>query len=526
MLDDSKSDKSTHVLFGDDAKKALLAGAEIVAEAVGCTMGPRGKTVLIQQQGKAPVLTKDGVTVARSLRLKDPVKRMGGDLLRDAATRTNEVAGDGTTTATVISYALMRESYKLIAAGVDPIVLADDIKNASEVALRTLKDVSRKVETREDIEHVATISANGDSEIGAIIVDALTKVGRDGIVTVEDAKGTRTSMELVEGLQFDRGYLSPYFVTNNDRMVAQYSDCQVLVTDKKLSTLNDLVPVLEYVHRQGQSLLIIADDIDGDALHGLVLNRVKSNLRVVAVKAPGIGPVKAHILEDIATLVGAQLISAKKGTEMKDAPTLLGTVKRLTVSAKATTLVGTGKTREAVDARIVDLRAQLADPTLDPDERNLLGTRLARLAGGVAVIKVGGATELEMVERRYRIEDALNATRAAIEEGYVAGGGITLMRIAETLAVDVPSLSAACMEPLRRICNNGGVNFDVVRHRWNALKDASLGMGYNAATDEVVDMYMAGIIDPVKVSRTALENAVSVAIAFLTLDAAIYEDEE
>lgn len=515
----------TDVLFDTDARKVLLAGAELVANAVGCTMGPRGKTVLIQQEGHAPVLTKDGVTVSRAVRLADPIQRMGGDLLRDAANRTNEVAGDGTTTATVISYALMAHGFKLLQAGHSAKELCEDLIIAKDVVLTTLKNEARQANDTSEIVNVATISANGDTSIGALIADALKQVGRDGIVTVEDAKGMMTNLDVVEGLQFDRGYLSPYFVTNNDKMQAIYENCRVLITDRVLKNLQEVVPVLEYCQKSGESLLIIADDIEPEVLHTLVLNRVKANLRVIAVKAPGLATVKGHMLEDLATLTGGKVVSSKTGIDLKEAASYLGTVKKTIVGAKATTLVGTGKTREAVVGRIEDLRRQLEDPSLDTDEKGLLRMRLARLAGGVAVIKVGGSTELEMVERRYRIEDALNATRAAIEEGYIEGGGMTLLRIAYMLRATADKrgdlLALGCEEPLRRITENAGDNFEVVKSKIEAA--GFNDHGWDAKARSVDLLLEKGIIDPVKVTRTAIENAVSVATAFLSLGAAVYE---
>lgn len=518
----------TDVLFNTDARKVLLEGASIVANAVGCTMGPRGKTVLIQQEGHAPVLTKDGVTVSRAVRLADPIQRMGGDLLRDAANRTNEVAGDGTTTSTVISYALMAHGYKLLEAGHSAKELCEDLGLAKKTVIAELKSAARVAQDSSEIVNIATISSNGDHSIGALITDALNQVGRDGIVTVEDAKGMTTSLDVVEGLQFDRGYLSPYFVTNNDKMQAIYENCRVLITDRVLRNLQEVVPVLEHCQKNGEPLLIIADDIEPEVLHTLVLNRTKANLRVVAVKAPGIASVKGHMLEDLATLTGGSVVSAKTGIELKDAAAHLGLVRKTIVGAKATTLVGTGKTQEAVVGRCDELRTQLADPSLDSDEQALLRMRIARLSGGVAIIKVGGNTELEMVERRYRIEDALNATRAAIEEGYIEGGGTELLRIAGLLRLSQDKrgelLALGCEEPLRRITENAGDNFEVVKAKIEAA-----GMneyGWDAKERSVGLLLEKGIIDPVKVTRTAIENAVSVATAFLSLGAAVYETQE
>lgn len=517
----------TDVLFESEARKTLLAGASVVAEAVGCTMGPRGKTVLIQQEGKGPVLTKDGVTVSRAIHLQDPMLRMGGDLLRDAAGRTNDVAGDGTTTSTVITYALMQAGYRLLEAGHSAKEVCNDLEMSKNTVLAMLKQQARIANGNEAIVNVATISANGDEAIGTLIADALKRVGRDGVVTVEDAKGTLTNLDMVQGLQFDRGYLSPYFVTNNDKMQAIYENCRVCITDKTLKSMQDIVPVLEHCFKKNEAILIVANDIEPEVMHTLVLNRVKQNLRIIAVKAPGIGPVKLQMLDDLAILTGGKVVSSRTGITFDDVDNHLGTVKKCIVSAKTTTLIGTNKTSKDVMIRIDELRNQLLDPTLDFDEQNLLRMRIARLAGGVAIIKVGGATELEMVERRYRIEDALNATRAAIEEGYVAGGGTTLLRIGNMLRNTDDKrgelLAIGCEEPLRRIVNNSGDSFDVIKDK---ILHQTGDYGWDARKRCISDLVSVGIIDPVKVTRTAIENAVSVAIAFLSLGAAIYEKSE
>ena len=521
----------TDVLFAEEAKKILLDGASVVADAVGCTMGPRGNTVLIQADDAAPILTKDGVTVSRAVKLHNQAKRMGGDLLRDAAMRTNEVAGDGTTTSTVISYALMANSYKLLRAGHSAKELCEDLELSKNIVITELKTQALQANDNKEIVDIATISANGDKSIGALIADAINEVGRNGIVTVEDAKGMATSLDLVQGMRFDRGYLSPYFVTNNDKMHTLYENCAVFVTDKTLKSFDDIIPVLEHCSRSGTPLLVIANEIEPEVLQTLVVNRVKNNLRVVAVKAPGIASVKGHMLEDIATLCKAQVVSAKTGVDIKDVTSYLGISKKVIVSAKSTTLIGIEATRDSVEARIEELRNQLSDPTLDLDEQGLLKMRIARLAGGVAVIKVGGSTELELTERRYRIEDALNATRAAIEEGYVAGGGTALLKIAEILRSSPDKrgelMALGCEEPLKRITSNAGDTFEVVKDKvLNNPNSSNNHIGWNAKDREVIDLVKAGIIDPVKVTRTAVENAVSVAIAFISLGAAVYDLEE
>jgi chaperonin GroEL len=521
----------TRVIFKGEARKQLFEGLEIAAEAVSTTLGPRGKTVLIQRKGEAPVVTKDGVTVSKSVRLRDPIKRMGAELIREAASQTNEIAGDGTTTATVLTHAMVKEGLKLLNAGYSAKELCKGLEVARLAVDSALVKSAKMLTTSEEVAQVGTISANGDRKIGDLIASAMDKVGRDGIITVEDAKGMATTLEVVEGMQFDRGYLSPYFVTNPDRMNVVYNDARVLLTDKKLSNLRELVPVLEKVMQSRQPLIIIAEDVEGEALQGLVLNRVNANLPIVAVKSPGYGQHKSDLLNDMSVLTGAKVASASTGLKL-EALTLqdLGTVKRVVVDAKNTTLVGTGSTRSAVDTHVENLRSQLQDVTLTTDEVTKLKVRIAKLASGVAVIKVGGATEVEMVERKYRIEDALNATRAATEEGIVPGGGMALATISSQLsslnlegeeAMGVSIIKAACLAPLRRIAENAGVIPEVI------LKDLSNNpdKGYNAATGEYVDLIAAGVIDPVKVTRTALKNAASVAVTFLSLDAVIFDDD-
>lgn len=537
FTDQVNAPATTNVIFADEARKRLYAGIEIAAKAVGCTLGPKGKTVLIQQSGMGPVVTKDGVTVSRSIKLKDPIMRMGAELVREAAARTNDIAGDGTTTSTILTHSLIKEGLKLLGAGWD----AKDVctsfeKCAREIDVRLVAS-AKKLETKEEIAQVGTISANGDTEIGDLIAAAMEKVGKDGIITVEDAKGMTTSLGIAEGMMFDRGYLSPFFVTDNDKMHALYNDAFVLVTDKKISNLNDIVPILERVLKAQAPLLIIAEDIDGAALNGLVLNRVKANLPVVAIKAPGYGQHRDELLKDICTLTGANLISNSTGITLEQAQlSVLGKVKRVIVDAKTTTLVGTGENKVRIDAHVASLRSQLLDVTLSEEQIVKLRTRIAKLASGVAVIKVGGLTEVEMIERKYRIEDALNATRAAAEEGIVPGGGMALfnavgklqkeLKDAE-LVIDVGTQAVfnACNEPLRRIATNAGVSADVVIERLKNEHAVGTDIGYNAATGEYVDLIAAGVIDPTKVTRVALKHATSVAITFLTLDAVIYEDE-
>ena len=534
MLNEIEVPSVTKVHFKNDARKRLYEGLEIAAEAVCCTLGPKGKTVLIQKKDENPIVTKDGVTVSKSIKLKDPMKRMGAALVKEAASQTNDVAGDGTTTSTVLTHSMVKEGLKLLEAGYSAKGLCEGIEVARSMVDSILVSSSRQLSTSEEIAQVGTISANGDRKIGELIASAMEKVGKDGIITVEDAKGMATTLEVVEGMQFDRGYLSPYFVTNQDKMNVSYQDARVLLTDRKLSNLRELIPLLEKVLQSRQPLVIIADDVEGEALQGLVLNRVNANLPVVAVKAPGYGRHKDELMTDMSILTGAKIASPTTGIKL-DSLTVndLGVLKRVVVDSKSTTLVGSGTTRRAIDEHVQNLRLQLQDVTLSVDEVVKLKTRIAKLASGVAVIKVGGATEVEMVEKKYRIEDALNATRAAAEEGIVPGGGMALVRIADQLRDRFENLSTrdammgativmkACYAPLRRIAENAGVIPEVIFKELNE----NVNLGYNAATGEYVDLLAAGIIDPCKVTRTAMKNASSVAVTFLSLDAVIVEDD-
>jgi chaperonin GroEL len=531
--DAGNSPQFTKIEFDSNARKHLYRGLSAAAQAVGCTLGPRGKTVLIQRRGALPVTTKDGVTVAKAINLEDPVERMGAELVKEAASQTNDEAGDGTTTATVLTSVMVLEGMKLLEAGYASTKLVSGMHKAVEIITQSLKQHATPVDTVDQIVQVGTISANGDVKIGKIIADAMDRVGRDGIITVEDAKGTSTTMDAVEGMQFDRGYLSPFFVTNNDKMNATYSDTYVLVTDRTLNTLKELVPVLEYVVRTQRSLLIIADGVEGEALQALVLNRLKTNLQVVAVKAPGYGPSRVELLNDICAMTGAKLVSASTGISLEAVThNELGTCKKIVVDAKSTTIVGDGKHTQAVQDRLSDLRSQLENVTLDVEDVSALRVRIAKLSGGVAIIKVGGATEIEMVERKYRIEDALHATRAATEEGIVPGGGSALIhacRVADFRDVwdkeeiaGVEAVRRACFAPLRLIVQNAGGSPDVIVNE--LAKDCGEARrGYDAMKNEFVDMYISGVIDPVKVTRVALQNAASIATTFLTLDAVIFD---
>lgn len=534
QLGGDESTKITKVVFGKEAREKLYCGLKIAADAVGCTMGPMGRCVIIQRDGQVPLVTKDGITVSKSINLKDPVERMGAELIREAAGRTNEVAGDGTTTATVLTEHMVASGIKLLAAGYSAQELRKGLDFGTMEVIGALRRIAKAVSSNDEVAQVGTISANGDMAIGQLIADAMEKVGRDGIITVEDAKGMTTSMEVVEGMQFERGYLSPYFVTNAEKMNVMYLDSCVLITDKKLSNLKELVPILEDVKRANRSLLIIAEDVEGEALQGLILNRVHGNFPVVAVKAPGYGAIKDAILQDIATLTGAVYMSSASGLKWDTLKASdLGHVKKIVVDAKQVTIVGDGRTAPAVNQRVHDLKAQMEDVTLSSDDLSIFKARVAKLSSGVAIIKVGGTTEMEMTEKRYRVEDALNATRAAVEEGVVPGGGVALLHAAKVLDQDFEALTAAekmgvsivrsaCEAPIRQIVANAGHSAEVVLMK---LKEMPAPQGFNAATGAYVNLIAEGIIDPCKVTRVALENAASVASTFLHLDAVILEEE-
>lgn len=528
-------DTYTRVTFDTEARKQLLNGLDIAARAVGVTLGPRGKCVLIQHVGHAPITTKDGVTVAKAINLRDSIARMGAELIKEAASQTNESAGDGTTTATILTHAMITEGMKLLEAGFSSVKLVEGMQLGVDRVVAALKSVAISVNTLEQIIQVGTISANGDKQIGSIIAEAMDKVGRDGIITVEDAKGMTTSLDTVEGMQFDRGYLSPYFVTNNEKMIALYNDAYVLVTDRTLTSLKELLPVLELCVKTQKPLYIVADNVEGEALQALVLNKLKATLSVVAVKSPGYGPHKVELLKDICVLTGATLISPTSGVNVEAVTTKeLGSCKKLIVSAKSSTIVGDGKHKSAIDNHVAELRSQLESVTLDVDDVGKLRTRIAKLSGGVAIIKVGGLTEIEMVERKYRIEDALHATRAASEEGVVPGGGAALIHAWNMIETDDVSdrevragldiIKKACYVPLRKIVSNAGGKPDVICNDFLKSKD-NITMGYDASRDVFDDMYTCGVIDPCKVTRVALQNAVSVAVTFLTLDAVISNEE-
>ncbi len=533
LNEDQCNTRATRVVFSQEARKELFLGLSIAAETVMCTLGPKGKTVLIQKNDEVPIITKDGVTVSRSIKLKDPLKRMGSELIKEAANRTNDIAGDGTTTATVLTHAMVKSGLKLLDAGYSAQDLNKGIDLGTKTVLQYLQETAKQLSTAEEIAQVGTISANGDRDIGNLIALAMEKVGRDGIITVEDARGMATSLEIVEGMQLDRGYLSPYFVTNSEKMNVVFHDVKVLLTDKKISTLKELIPILEKIMHNRMSLLIIAEDVEGEALQGLVLNKLNAKLQVVAIKAPGYGKHKDELLSDIATLSKTKLVSSSTGLKL-ESMTLedLGSLKKIVVDSKSTTLVANGATKNDIADRIKELKFQMQDLANTTEDVAKLKSRIAKLSSGVAIIKVGGATELEMVEKKYRIEDALNATKAAADEGIVPGGGMALFGalsllknnedLSESVKAGVSIVIDACTAPLRRIVYNAGGSGDVVINELRRLENSKIG--YNAATDVYEDLITAGVIDPVKVTKTALKNAASVAITFLNLEAVIVEE--
>ncbi len=519
------------VHFGEIARAQMMAGVDKLANAVKVTLGPRGRNVVIEKSWGAPTVTKDGVTVAKEIELKDKFENMGAQLVKEVASKTADVAGDGTTTATVLAQAIAREGVKAVAAGMNPMDLKRGIDKAVESVVAELKKISREVKTKEEIAQVATISANGDREIGDIIAEAMEKVGKEGVITVEENKGLETELEVVEGMEFDRGYLSPYFVTNAEKMEAELEDPYILIHDKKISNMRDLLPVLEAVARAGKPLLVIAEDIEGEALATLVVNKMRGVLQVCAVKAPGFGERRKAMLEDIAILTGGKVISEELGLKLENASLDdLGRAGKVRVTKDDTTIIDGAGSKQDIEARIAQIRQQIEDTTSDYD-REKLQERLAKLAGGVAVIKVGAATEVEMKEKKDRVDDALHATRAAVEEGIVPGGGVALIRARKALDgikgdnqdqdAGIAIVKRAIEEPLRQIVENGGGDGAVVAHKVTESDD--LAFGYNAATQEYGDMFQMGVIDPTKVSRTALQNAASVAGLLVTTEAMVAE---
>ncbi|HJR08976.1 MAG TPA: chaperonin GroEL [Pyrinomonadaceae bacterium] len=519
--------------FSEEARSAMLRGVNTLANAVRVTLGPKGRNVVLGKKFGSPVITKDGVTVAKEIELKDNYENMGAQMVREVATRTNDTAGDGTTTATVLAQAIFREGVKNVAAGANPMALQRGIQRATEAAVEDLEQQSKKVKSKADLANVASVSANNDREIGELISEAMERVGRDGVVTVEESRTLETELDIVEGMQFDRGYLSPYFVTNPDRMEAVLEEPLILIHEKKIAAMRELLPVLEQAANQGRALLIISEDIEGDALPTLVVNRLRGTIKVCAVKAPAFGDRRKAILEDIATLTGGRVITEDLGVKLENVTADdLGTAKRVIVDKDNTTIVeGAGKSKD-IQGRVATIRRQIEETTSDYD-REKLQERLAKLAGGVAVIRVGASTETEMKEKKMRVDDAVNATRAAAQEGIVAGGGIALLRAARSLdklevkdadeQTGVRILRRALEEPVRRIAENAGVDGAIVIGRVEESKGAQ---GYNAATGKYEDLIAAGIIDPTKVVRTALQNASSVAALLLTTGAAITDAPE
>jgi chaperonin GroEL len=520
------------VRFSEDARSRVLHGVNILADAVTVTLGPKGRNVCLEKSWGAPTVTKDGVTVAKEIQLEDKFENMGAQMVKEVASKTSDVAGDGTTTATVLSRAIFNEGLKLVAAGHDPMSIKRGIDKAVEKVLAELKSLSKPTRDRDEIAQVGTISANNDKTIGDILAEAMDKVGKEGVITVEEAKGLETTLDLVEGMRFDRGYLSPYFVTDPERMECVYEDAYLLIHEKKISNMKDLLPVLENVAKSGKPFVIIAEDVEGEALATQVVNKIRGTLKCVAVKAPGFGDRRKAMLEDIAILTGGKMIAEELGIKLENVALKdLGQAKRIIVDKDNTTIVeGAGK-KSGIEGRITQIRAQIEETTSDYDRENLQ-ERLAKLAGGVAVVKVGAATEVEMKEKKARVEDALHATRAAVEEGIVPGGGVALIRAAAALAhlrvsedekVGVRIVEKALEEPLRWIATNAGSEGSVVLDK---VKNGKNAHGFNAATEEFEDLVKAGIIDPTKVVRTALQNATSVAGLLITTEAMIAEKPE
>lgn len=518
------------LVFDQDARAAILKGVNILTDAVKATLGPKGRNVMIDKKFGAPTITKDGVTVAKEIELKDHYENMGAQLVREVASKTSDVAGDGTTTATVLAQAIYREGMKNVTAGGNPMDIKRGIDKAVELVVENLKKISKPVHDKKEIAQVGSISANNDKTIGELIAEAVDKVGKDGVITVEEAKGMTTSLDVVEGMQFDRGYISPYFVTNPDKMEAVLEDAYILLSEKKISGMKDLLPLLEKIAQQGAPLLIIAEDVEGEALATLVVNKLRGTLKVCAVKAPGFGDRRKAMLEDIAILTGGQVISEDLGLKLENVKiTDLGRAKKVTVDKDNTTIVeGAGKT-EAIQGRVKQIKAQIEETTSDYD-REKLQERLAKIVGGVAVINVGAATETEMKEKKARVEDALHATRAAMEEGIVPGGGVALLRCIPALEklklegdeqIGVNIVKKALEEPIRQIVANAGLEPSVIVDK--VKSSDSPNYGFDAQKEEYVDMLKSGIIDPTKVTRSALQNAASVAGLMLTTEVMITE---
>ncbi|MFN3813640.1 MAG: chaperonin GroEL [Aquificaceae bacterium] len=525
------------IIYGEDARARLKTGVDKLANAVKVTLGPRGREVIIEKKWGTPVVTKDGVTVAKEVEFKDPYENMGAQLVKEVASKTSDVAGDGTTTATVLAQSIFNEGLRAVASGANPMDLKRGIDRAVEVVVGEIKKLSIQVSGRKEIEQVATISANNDPAVGKIIADAMEAVGKDGVITVEESKSAETTLETVQGMQFDRGYLSPYFVTNPDKMESVLEDPYILIYEKKISNVKDLLPILEQVVRQGKPLLIIAEDVEAEALATLVVNHIKGVIRACAVKAPGFGQRRKDYLQDIAILTGGTAITEELGIKLESVGLdMLGRADKVIVDKDNTTIVGGKGSKEQVNARIEQIKKQILETTSDYD-REKLQERLAKLSGGVAIIRVGAATEAELKEKKARVEDAVHATKAAVEEGIVPGGGVALVRaseVLETLKSDVPDqqlgidiLKKACRTPIRQIASNAGFEGYVVLEKVMQLgKEKNKSWGFDAATGEYVDMVAQGIIDPTKVVRVAVQNAASVAGTMLTAEALVAEIPE
>ena len=522
------------LLFNEDARKKLLSGVEQISQAVKQTLGPKGRLVMLDKKFGAPTITKDGVSVAKEVELEDPFENMGAQLVKEVAAKTNDVAGDGTTTATVLAYSMVREGLKAVAAGMTPIELKRGMDKAVSLAVEEIKKNSKAVKGGDDVKHVATVSANNDAELGGILADAFEKVGKDGVITVEESKTMETTTDFVEGMQFDRGYISSYFVTDRDRMETVYNDPYILIHDKKISNMKDLLPLLEKVAQTGKALVIICEDMDGEALATLIVNSLRGTLKTVAVKAPGFGDRRKAMLEDIAILTGGQVITEDLGLKLEATElSQLGTAKTVKIDKDNTTIVDGAGNAKAIKDRVAEIKTQIDAATSDYDKEKLK-ERLAKLSGGVAVINIGAATEVEMKEKKHRVEDTLAAARAALEEGIVPGGGLALIEAAKTLEgaedgltddekVGFKIVKRALEEPIRQIAENAGIDGAVVADK---AKNSKKGIGFDAYAMEWKDMMEAGIIDPAKVTRTALQNAASIAGLLLTTECAITDIPE
>ena len=522
------------VKFSTDARNRMLRGIDVLADAVKTTLGPKGRNVVLDKSFGAPRITKDGVTVAKEIELEDKFENMGAQMVKEVASRTNDTAGDGTTTATILAQSIVHEGLKSVAAGMNPMDLKRGIDTAVEKIVSEIGKMSRPVKDSDEVAQVGTISANGESAIGTQIADAMQKVGNEGVITVEENKGLETETEVVEGMQFDRGYLSPYFITNADKMIADLEDCLILLHEKKLSSLQPMVPLLETVIQSGKPLLIIAEDVEGEALATLVVNKLRGGLKIAAVKAPGFGDRRKAMLQDIAVLTGGQLISEDLGMKLENVTMdMLGTAKKVTITKDETTVIDGSGEKAEIEARVSQIKAQIEETTSDYDKEKLQ-ERLAKLAGGVAVIRVGGNTEVEVKERKDRVDDALNATRAAVQEGIIVGGGVALVQAAKTLTnvkgenadqeAGISIVRRALEAPLRQIAENAGVDGAVVAGKIRESDD--LSFGFNAQTEEYGDMFKYGVIDPAKVTRTALEDAASIAGLLITTEAMIADKPE